>query len=401
LETPYSRGQFRWRFADESNPRELALKQETIARIDTFWNLFGQRCESWRTDFGNSGSKSMVHFLQPAIATIEDGIMWECGPGDDSNFALDLTAETNYFLRPIIQTVLERAPQIPGWVFSEYKKPLRPASLAVDGFVCRRQKSLYPFSATFEKSEASGINVIVSSPKFEKENEIEDLNDAFLLAEVALGEENLDHWIDYIFTKGCKLDECSSEAQAVEAMVNGFEKLKGDLIDGLPGVPYHKFPQREQYYNVELNSENMQTLPRYGLTLWLIEFMNVFTKGLRFNSRRLSRFGERFCYLRFEGATGMDPVSRGEIEDSLDAQLREAAVGCVFGGGSGPNSSMFIDLCLEDIEVAIPLLRSSVEMAKLPHNAKLRFYDADLVHEWVGMFNDTAGPRDATRVWQG
>jgi hypothetical protein len=137
------------------------------------------------------------------------------------------------------------------------------------------------------------------------------------------------------------------------------------------------------------------------MTMWLIEFMDVFTKGLSFNSRRLSRFGERFCYLRAEGAIGIDPSARGEIEDSLDSLLREAGIGCVFGGGSGPNATIFIDLCLENVDRAVPILRQSCETARLPHNAKLRFYDPDWVHEWVGMFGDTAAPRDATKVWQG
>jgi hypothetical protein len=29
----------------------------------------------------------------------------------------------------------------------------------------------------------------------------------------------------------------------------------------------------------------------------------------------------------------------------------------------------------------------------------LRFYDADLLHEWVGMYDDTSEPKDMAKPW--
>jgi hypothetical protein len=119
-----------------------------------------------------------------------------------------------------------------------------------------------------------------------------------------------------------------------------------------------------------------------------------------FTSERFSRCGETFCYLKIdESATQIAETSldRGELEETFDAALRKASVGCVIGGGWGPVFN-FIDFALADVEAAIPVLREVSAQVSLPRPTWLRFLDTKLEHEWVGMYADTPQP-DMSPGW--
>lgn len=78
----------------------------------------------------------------------------------------------------------------------------------------------------------------------------------------------------------------------------------------------------------------------------------------------------------------------------LHEELVASGHGCVVGSGFGPKDKIYIDLCLTDVEKAIPVLRSFYQRKKMPHNSYLRFYDAVWQYEWVGMYDDTVAPNN-------
>ena len=78
------------------------------------------------------------------------------------------------------------------------------------------------------------------------------------------------------------------------------------------------------------------------------------------------------------------PGDRMRIHKPLDKQLRAAALGCVFGGGTGLHNA-YIDLSLTDISAALPLIRSTCQQAGIPENSRLLFFDAHLRNEWLAI----------------
>src|SRR5262249_33658205 len=154
----------------------------------------------------------------------------------------------------------------------------------------------------------------------------------------------------------------------------------------LPDQPAFDIPASEETILATLG-ENPERVPRFTAAFQLKNFLSVLFKGAHFHSQRLSKFQERFCYLQFAGDKSyLDLDKRAALEDELDNRLRTARVGTRIGAGAGAPDTVFIDLCLHDVDKAIPILREIAREQSLPQNAKLRFYDQDWVFEWVGMY---------------
>ncbi len=115
---------------------------------------------------------------------------------------------------------------------------------------------------------------------------------------------------------------------------------------------------------------------------------------------QFSKCGDRFAYLKIPKAPDLKTLDQCEIvQKALDAQLRKAGAGCVFGIGLEPPETAYFDLALIDVEKAIPVLKSFSEQHKFSHDTALRFYDADWLNEWVGMFEGTKKPTDLKKPW--
>jgi len=395
----YTRGHFRWRFADEYNRKELELKQKTIAKLEKFWSEFQKRGEELSQKYQPTRGASVVEFVQKNLLSIENGIMWECGPDKPSGMTMEFTAESTRHLRPIVLTLLEMAPTIPGWRFAEFRFPL-PIDMIESGFQGKLRKELYPFTVHCETNPANGINITFSSPLFKGDDVGEDLGDMFLLTEMVLGEKNLDVWMDFVSTKKSSEPIGQHPLAVAREFFEDFENKKQTILKSLPDSPYHTLPPMEETTLATL-AEDPQSVPRWTVAYLVPSFLAGICEASRFNSERLSKCGERFGYLQFSGDESyLDVDKRGALEDQIDKKLRDAQVGIKAGAGMGIPSTIFVDLCLHDVDAAIPVLREVCRELKLPQNAKLRFYDADWVHEWVGMYPDTAAPLDTTKLWR-
>jgi hypothetical protein len=113
-----------------------------------------------------------------------------------------------------------------------------------------------------------------------------------------------------------------------------------------------------------------------------------------FSSACHSRCGETFCYLKIDGAQGLDRSQfhdRAEIEEAINAALAREEAGCCFGGGTGLRYS-YIDLALTDLARGAEIVRRVLLSGGIPKRTWIQFFDDELAHEWIGIHADAPEP---------
>jgi hypothetical protein len=113
-----------------------------------------------------------------------------------------------------------------------------------------------------------------------------------------------------------------------------------------------------------------------------------------FSSRRFSRHGETFCYLKMDGAEGFGEggfEDRTGVEDALNEALVPGGLGCVIGGGTGLRY-VYVDLALMDVERAMSVMREVLQRGKVPRRTWLLFFDSALRAEWLPVWSDVPPP---------
>src|SRR6476660_9280876 len=111
----------RWLFADPNHADEAACVKETIAAIDRWWQAFQSKASDIDKVFSGKSSFKLPQFMEDTLQAIHPNLMWEFGKAvRGPGHRLVITPESKRFLRPMLRTILERAPKLEGWEFYPY-----------------------------------------------------------------------------------------------------------------------------------------------------------------------------------------------------------------------------------------------------------------------------------------
>jgi hypothetical protein len=217
--------------------------------------------------------------------------------------------------------------------------------------------------------------------------------------EYLVGEEALDRWIGYIATnamlpRGGKRVSISELPDAVKAVVRSIRQE-------LPEAPYCRLeppeggggilarpPGEPDEQGDYPDCDDVQTGNSSFPELWIALHSALFDSG------RYSRCGERFAYVKIDGAEWeghQNVFMRGEIEDRLDEVLRPAGLGCPVGGAGGLRYS-YVDLALAKVREGARAARDALRELDLPSRSWILFHDRDLAAEWIGVQPDSPPP---------
>jgi len=393
---PYSSQPRRWRFADGNVADELELKAQAMAKIERFWAQLRTDGNFLMGEVKQGQAGALVKWVDEYVQVIDKNIMWEAGPAanDENAFKLSLSAEARDELKPLIDTMVGKAPAIDGWILENGREALParnieealPARLGAHGVMV---PGVPPFVVHCTPNDEHRIDVVFESPAFRDAHDRKDLITAFMLCDLVLGERNVDRWLGVVETRPGKIEgEFKCEA-ASTVFASDFADAKQQLQERNPSSLW-----------LDLSTEGDFTLSQIagadGARITLItqhpELFTALCKS-KFYSERFSNHDEKFCYLQCEGVDDFrDTDRRGELQSRIDSVLRDERIGCTVGSGAGARG-FFIDLVLTDPDQAIPVLRKVCEEEKLPRGSVLRFYDADWCNEWVGMFAETPAPK--------
>ncbi len=389
----------RWLFFNPADKEESAARAEIEKKIDQWWTAFAKRADDLDALFHRRQEWDLPKWMSQTLQSIDSRLCWEYGQAvKGPGHRLVITPESERQLRPMVQTLLEKAPRLTGWEFYPYRLPesIEAAAASVKG---RTGGDLSGFMARVQVGKNNRINLCFHSPRCGRSEDPQTLKEGFVASETLLGEEVLDTWIGAIdaepmpsSTSG--LLPLERLAPTVAALIDSIrsqlhDKPLWDIDVRADGHNWSSFkidpPERDEY--------PARTDMFVGVTPYALMSMATHS-GVPFSSERFSRFNERFCYLKIDGINGLDTrhfQDRGDIEDALDAQLVPARLGRTVGGGTGRRYS-YIDLALVDVSRSIAVLREVLRKGNIPKRTWLLFHDDELSAEWVGMWEDTPAP---------
>jgi hypothetical protein len=168
-----------------------------------------------------------------------------------------------------------------------------------------------------------------------------------------------------------------------------FERAISSLDAGLPAEPLWSTGGEQLWTMLEASAEPADD---YGAqddlllaSTYLPEMLKCFLAGSPFASRRFSRQGELFSYLKVERHDG-DPrlslAARRVLEDALDAALVSERAGRVVGSGLGVRYS-YVDFALASVERALAVIAAVASRVGLPERSWLLFCDSELDDAWA------------------
>ena len=385
------------------NPQEAAEREAIVARIDAWWRAFEGKVDDLRAHFKGKARWDLPQWMDDNLSPIHPKIMWEYGPavrGDGHR--LVLTPESAHELRPLVAKILERAPSLPGWEFYDARLPedLASTRATVRG---RASYDLDDFLVRVSVSDERRVDLCYYSPRIGSAEDEAAFNAAFIATETLLGEHCLARWVGAIEI-GPYPDEAVTGRDAprhaikLDWLKETVDAAVESIRDQLPPNPHHEWVEKAEWTMWKLEPEPADDFPNQAdlfvgkspnPAMWIAAH-----SGGLFYSERFTRCGESFCYLKVDGAEGLDDstfADKGDIEDALDEALIRRGLGCQVGGGMGLRYA-YVDMALTDVPAAITAIRERLQAGGLPKRSWIRFFDTDLASEWVGVYDDTLEP---------
>ncbi len=404
----------RWIYFDEHNPQEAAAHAATLRKIDEWWQAFVGKIKDLEDHFNCQSQWDLPAWMIHHLELISPELMWEFGPAlSGDGHRLVITPETQKHLRPMVQTLLERAPQLPGWEFYPYRPPesVEMANLSVSA---RTGGELDGTMATAFVGEHNRIDVCYYSSATEGPDDEQARQNAFVASETLLGEEVLDRWVGCIDVQSLprprpkrfgRAHDSGPRLLPLDRLKPTVDALVASVIEQLPSKPVYAREDTDasterppEWVTVEMEPTAADDFACWEDLFVAVGMDEKLWRALHqdpaFYSERFSRHGERFCYLKVDGKEGLDEEKfpdRARIEDALDEVLVPARAGRIIGGGTGLRYS-YIDLALANVETAIPLIMSRLRDGNITRRSWLLFFDAPLSQEWIGVYDDSPAP---------
>jgi hypothetical protein len=334
-------------------------------RLETFWTSFKQNAAAISND-----QQFTVSWVRDHLDELQKGLLWEIVPSITGGSNLTITCEHQYNLRPLVDEIIRKAPDVEGWSFSSTRPPV-PQSAWASVFHSKTAKSFPSCTVRCLPAELNFIDIEFCFGANESKLTLKEL---FALVEIILGEEFLQVWVgDIRYDKKFFGNLFGSKSQLIELanLRSHCNMLSEKILEGsTPPSFYFEQPAAKTGALINLSGHaEMRAMDRLTASTFYPQILQAALAG-RFWSKRYSRHDETFCYLKIEAQK--DVEERSEAQGCLDNLLRTQKLGCVWGGGAGMNSA-FIDLVLADFDKSMPILKEF--MSSQSATSKLHFFD--------------------------
>ncbi len=388
----------RWKYAKEFGVEDRALRDQWEDLMNNWWIAFYQHHEQLTAELRDGNADFLGEFMQENLQSKVIDIAWEFSyDKDKKKNQLILTPEDDLHLRPLVESIIARAPRLKNWSFYSYRQPISYS----DCQKTVRLKSgepLLDLQFSGSTSPENNVEITFYYPGIDQDTSLYNLvvNQAFFTLEALLGEEVLDKWIGVI-----EVLEIPKDDQQLLSLADLKPYVDTQIVlikNQLPDQPYYTFSEDSDWMLYELEPVEEEDYP-HQQDLYIARTMNgeLWTnvqKGHPFYSENFSRIGEVFCYLKMDGNFTDEELFfelKTEIENQLNQALQDAGYGSVIGSGTGYRYQ-YIDLALHNFKKAVPLIQELTTKLGTPRSTWLLFFDTPLKTEWIGMFKQTPPP---------
>ncbi|CAN5146937.1 hypothetical protein BH11PLA2_BH11PLA2_49660 [soil metagenome] len=391
----------RWIFAERSKSNEGRTVAEIDTAIEAWWQVFTAKVADIDAQITGKMKWDLPTWIIEHLSTIDEALMWEFGPAvKGPGHRLVISPESRKDLRPLANSLVAAAPKLPGWEFYPYR--LAEKDHIAETIAGRTGGSIEGIEVVVEREDCNLIGLRFQSPKFSGPEDAEAGNIAFVLAETLLGEEVLDHWIGTIEVERKKkgflsIGKSKGKAIPLSDLNAAVTSTIGDIRNSLPKEAHFQWWDSTEWSILKLQpEENDDYVGRADLMIHTTLNPDLVGASFRpgFCSARYSRNKETFCYLKIDGAEGLDGsvyADRNDIQDALNDLLVKSKAGCCIGGGTGLRYA-YIDLALLEFTKTSRAVCDLLRKGKVPQRSWLLFMDGDYCDEWLGVYNDTPPP---------
>lgn len=373
LPTDQSPQYVRWRFADSSNSEQGENKLEKLSKIMQFWERFSKEEKAMRiVEKGKAAKDNAKLWIEEELLNIDPNIEWDLrtDPDNPSQNILVLTSRLHWGNRPLVEEMVKQAPKTEGWKFMN-TRPKAPPHLIEILLATSNNGTFNDFNIECSESKEHLINILYKESGMQESNSAESRRKAVEIVDLLIGQDNEDQWIGALVTE--KSDKVLPKEEACKKFIAEFNQLKTKLLQ-----------ERFEKPIVQMNEEERQNA--YDV------LCDAFT-SFPFDSRRFSKYNEKFCYLTVKKENTFKTPEAIELKISeLDKALRAENCGCALGGSFDLADKFYFDLCITDIDKATRVLRTFSSKNGYGKNSWLEFYDDIWISEWIGMEPDSTVP---------
>ena len=394
----------RWLYADKNNTQEKERIITAEEKIQKWWKAFADKQTEIVALLQGKTQFDLAGWMKDNLNSIEENLMWEFRNGIMKPYRLVISPQRDKSLTQYIAYMLKQSPELEDWEFSPFLSG-QPFDKAADIVSQKAGAGVGDMEFKVDKGEQNTIELTFTAANDSEKQA------ALMAVEMILGEQIPSRWlskVEFVAPPKKKLGIFKQPLKGFHEM----EDLNFEANEHVQDIVEDILPQ-EEFYKMEFatgfDSSGWSVLkgePEEGkddypyqsdLLTGISCCQDVFQAthcAIPFFSCRFSKFNERFCYLKIDGTDSFENCSfkdRAEIEESVHKALMACDAGCVIGGGTGLKYS-YVEMAVADMDKAIAELKKLLQEAKITSKTWLLFHDADMINEWVGIYDDTPEP---------
>ncbi len=384
----------RWKFIDARDQQAIDRRNAMLPRVNGFWAAFSDRAVAIERAIQQGAVEDEAAWADEQLSFIDTRLKSAPELTEEGHCTMTVTPGSHLQLRPMVRSLVRRAPQLAGWEFHAHRRPL-PVALASKTVVAQAGHGFLTTTVLPRIGDGNRVDLLYLM-RLAATDDRAAMRVARATTDALLGEELRDRWVGEIDVTELSRDVRTQQFLGLSKLRSTVLAMAKSILQGLPVTPY--FAQRRnraewEKYSVEPRPSNRdgdfagQDDVITGLAKLPELQKATHAAGSKFFSGNFSRCKEVFTYLKIDLPDSTVEARRKRkyaLEDAIDPALRAAKAGCLIGTGTGTRY-IYLDLAVVDVPAAVEVVRRTLSPLGLPDRSWLLFHDAELAAEYVNL----------------